>query len=208
MARGRPRRSSRSVPELQLQRLGLCIGPSRLGPTAQALVRPSPAKSSGSLDFHPSEAWHSSCSLLRIERTREGAACMRQWYTKIIACLRFSMGLWLILNVSIATIPRCDQVLDLLQGALPGQVGHGSSSAAVHCESHDQGHGSQGPAIAPDTLCRCSLAQFIPLQLTPIAQEPEGIAPPRVLHLIAFRYDLRAQDFARAPDIPPPRRLA
>ncbi len=128
---------------------------------------------------------------------------MRQWFSIIFASLRFMLGLWLIVNVSIATIPRCDQLLDLLLKALPDDSQLVHQHDTVHCDPSSPE--SQGPQLGADTLCRCSLAHFTALELPQVATEAEALPVPPVLFLIAFSYRLRALDYAAPPMGPPPR---
>lgn len=136
---------------------------------------------------------------------------MRRWYKKIFASLRFIMGLWLILNVSIATIPRCDQLIDLLVHALPDDSQLLTDQHDLsHCEKLGRGanQDERSAQLSTDSLCRCSLAHYIPAQLPEFATEPLGLPAAPVLFLIAFPYQLAAQDFLLQPATPPPRLFA
>ncbi len=125
---------------------------------------------------------------------------MREWAKILMGCLRFTLGLWLILNISIATIPRCEQVLDFLRHASPlAEVYH------KHCDKSPTD--TSGPQLSTDTLCKCSMVQFLAFQMPNIRTRPLITQRAQVLHLIEFSYDLHAQDFASSPLIPPPRNV-
>ncbi len=110
---------------------------------------------------------------------------------------RFIFSAWLILNVGIATIPRCENIIEVFQHALPQmQVSH-------HC---DQAKMSRDiPQWTAARSCQCNLLKFMSVQMPQVVTEPELSQPPHVLHDITFIYRLRASHIPQLPWVPPPR---
>lgn len=66
--------------------------------------------------------------------------------------MKFVAGIYLLLNLCVSTIPRCDSILNVLQHVLK------SPEAGLSC------HDSTSPAdtrISSDRICECSLVKFV-----------------------------------------------
>lgn len=68
-------------------------------------------------------------------------------------------AMYLLLNLCVATIPRCDAILSVLQHTLKIQ----SWATLVHHSDAMPCHDAEtaGPHISPDKLCECSLVKFV-----------------------------------------------
>lgn len=69
--------------------------------------------------------------------------------------LRFVAGVYLLLNLCVATIPRCDNILTVLQQTLNKRS---ELSQAESC--HDMGP-STAAHVGHDHICECSLVKFV-----------------------------------------------
>ncbi len=67
--------------------------------------------------------------------------------------LRLMAGLYLLLNLCVATIPRCDTIFAVLQ--------HGLNSEISDAPSCHQPKSSTQSSLQPAHLCECALVKFV-----------------------------------------------
>jgi len=78
----------------------------------------------------------------------------------IRSTLKTVAGIYLLLNLCVATIPRCDTILSVLQHTLKSQDW---ATMAHHADSSTSCHEAPVPGahISTDKLCECSLVKFV-----------------------------------------------
>ncbi|WP_141734550.1 hypothetical protein [Oligoflexus tunisiensis] len=115
----------------------------------------------------------------------------------IRSALRFMAGLFLLLNLCIATIPRCDHVLAVIQHTLNQDL-----SETASC--HDHGNPNQ-VAFQDGHVCQCHLVKFVFVTLPGF--NPESFIQFRVQTstLIQFDYASGPSSHDQGPEPPYPR---
>jgi hypothetical protein len=74
--------------------------------------------------------------------------------------LKAVAGLYLLLNLCVSTIPRCDSILNLLQHTIKSQ---GWATLVQHDEGGHSCHDirTTAPQLSADKVCECSLVKFV-----------------------------------------------
>jgi hypothetical protein len=111
--------------------------------------------------------------------------------------LRFMAGVYLLLNLCVATIPRCDSILSIFQ--------HGLTQALTETSScHDHAL-SQDSAIQSGHLCECTLVKYVFVTLP--NYNPQAFIGFRVQNstLIQFDYIFAISSNLQGPEPPYPR---
>jgi hypothetical protein len=111
--------------------------------------------------------------------------------------LRFMAGLYLLVNLCVATIPRCDHILSILQHGLSQQL-----IEAPACHDHKV---SQKSALQNGHVCQCTLVKFVFVTL-PDFNPQEFIAfRVQTSTLIQFDYIFAPTFTTQGPEPPYPR---
>ncbi len=103
-------------------------------------------------------------------------------------------------NVLVASIPRCDLLLSLLNPA--------SEQAAVDQDEHASCHEQAGPVndgevrLSNHNLCKCSLLQFFSIPVQSLDHQPYIVFKPQFLY--EFGFDMRQEWSEFIPAIEPP----
>jgi hypothetical protein len=111
--------------------------------------------------------------------------------------LRFLAGLYLLLNLCVATIPRCDKIFSVLQHGLQEQL-----TEAPACHGHQD---TQHASIQSEQLCECDLVKFVFVTLPNF--DPNRFISFRIQtnSLIQFEYRFGPSTHSPAPEPPYPR---
>ncbi|HET9239143.1 MAG TPA: hypothetical protein VFO10_17925 [Oligoflexus sp.] len=111
--------------------------------------------------------------------------------------LRIIAGLYLLVNLCVATIPRCDTILSVLQHSLRKEL-----SEAPSCHSPKISHKS---ALQNAHLCECALVKFVFVTLP--AFDPQKFIGFRIQTstLIQFDYIFSLPSNIQGPEPPYPR---
>lgn len=127
---------------------------------------------------------------------------------------RYLAGLWLIANVSIMTIPRCDTVLAALQKTWMSQNLKGLAHQHHH-EHHPHSEQaafsdtdksrSNGASISSDKVCECNVIKYLVFRLNSF--DPHKIIgeSPKALFEIQFDYMASVTDHDLDPEPPYPK---
>jgi hypothetical protein len=115
----------------------------------------------------------------------------------IRATLRFMAGLYLLMNLCVATIPRCDTILSVFQHSLKKEL-----SEAPSCHSPKTSHGT---ALQNAHLCECTLVKFVFVTLPTF--DPQQFIGFRIQTstLIQFDYIFTLPSNIQGPEPPYPR---
>jgi hypothetical protein len=135
-----------------------------------------------------------------------GGCCVTRLWQVLRSLVRLGMGLWLCLNVSLATIPRCDTILAVFQHSLLDQ--HSLQAMPQgHCEHHKAKQQAQtsGPTWTDDQLCECSVLKYMTAHLQSAVLDPVVTHTPHPLAVGGSSYDLQESEAEITPDSPPPR---
>jgi hypothetical protein len=111
--------------------------------------------------------------------------------------LRFMAGLYLLLNLCVATIPRCDNLLSVLQHGLKREL-----TEAPSCHEHKI---SQKTAIQNLHLCECALVKFVFVTLPTIDHQRYIGFRIQTSTLIQFEYKFAPISALKGPEPPYPR---
>jgi len=113
--------------------------------------------------------------------------------------LRFVAGFYLLMNLCVATIPRCDNILAVLQHSLITKA-----PEAPAC--HDTTPATTGTAISNKRLCECTLVKFVFVTLPNF--DPQSLIGFRIHSstLIQFEIALWNPAALKGPEPPYPRR--
>jgi hypothetical protein len=111
--------------------------------------------------------------------------------------LRYLAGLYLLLNLCVSTIPRCDKIFPVLQ--------HGLQEELVETPDCHGQKDSQHAAIQNEQLCKCSLVKFVFVTLPNF--DPQRYIGFRIQTntLIQFAYRVGPATFSQEPEPPYPR---
>ena len=111
--------------------------------------------------------------------------------------LRFMAGFYLLVNLCVATIPRCDTIISVLQHSLKKEL-----SETPSCHSPKTSHGS---TIQNAHLCECTLVKFVFVTLP--AFDPHQFIGFRIQTstLIQFDYIFSLPSNIQGPEPPYPR---
>lgn len=111
--------------------------------------------------------------------------------------LRFMAGLYLLLNLCVATIPRCDSILSMFQ--------HGMSQTLTETPSCHDHTNSQDSAIQSGHLCECTLVKYVCVTLP--SYNPLAFIAFRVQTstLLQFDYIFALSSNSQGPEPPYPR---
>ncbi len=106
-------------------------------------------------------------------------------------------GLYLLLNLCVATIPRCDNILAVLQHGLKQQL-----IDAPAC--HDQKI-SHKAAVQSAHLCECTLVKFVFITLPSFDHQRHIAFRIQTSELIRFDYTFGLASVSKGPEPPYPR---
>jgi hypothetical protein len=111
--------------------------------------------------------------------------------------LRIMAGLYLLVNLCVATIPRCDTILSVLQHSLKKEL---SETPSCHSPKTEHTTSIQNPL-----LCECTLVKFVFVNLP--AFDPQKFIGFRVQTstLIQFDYIFSLPSNLQGPEPPYPR---
>lgn len=106
-------------------------------------------------------------------------------------------GLYLLLNLCVATIPRCDNILAVLQHGLKQQL-----TETPSCHDHKISHKA---AIQGHHLCECTLVKFVFITLPNFDHQSFIAFRIQTSTLIQFEYTFGLASAPQGPEPPYPR---
>ncbi|HYX36223.1 MAG: hypothetical protein M3Q07_06240 [Pseudobdellovibrionaceae bacterium] len=111
--------------------------------------------------------------------------------------MRLVAGVYLLLNLCVATIPRCDNILSVLQHTLDKQW-----NETPDCHDHQV---SQTAAISSHRICECALVKFVFVTLPQF--DPQRFIGFRIQSttVLAFEYTFGLSVAPQGPEPPYPR---
>jgi hypothetical protein len=126
---------------------------------------------------------------------------------RVKSAIKLLAGFYLLLNLCVSTVPRCDSILELLQRTLLSdqEATLASQHAARSMSCHDTQPVSGGSRINDDRICECSLVKFFSATLPQFNPEQFIGFKIQTVTLLSFAIPLWNPATIKGPEPPYPR---